>query len=102
MRAKSLFSFLRNICRVLKKKLDFELKRVAPVQFRSVLNRARTSNVGVFSVVDALSGFAINFVDVHAEGDIAMSEHLAYKWASHLELRGMNLAPTDRKFAEQL
>ncbi len=56
----------------------------------------------LFSVIDSLSGFTINFVEVHVSGELALSEHIAYRWVSISDLQSLQLAPSDRQFAQSL
>ena len=55
-----------------------------------------------FSVLDQASGYLINFVDIEAEGEPKLLEHVACAWLSAAELMQLNLAPSDKQFVEHL
>lgn len=55
-----------------------------------------------FSVADPGSNFVIEFLPVEIVGEPAALEHSEIRWAGLDELLTMNLAPSDRKFAEFL
>ena len=55
-----------------------------------------------FSVLDEASGFQINFVDVIAAGEPKLIEHIELGWYSKDKILDLDLAPSDRAFAEQL
>lgn len=55
-----------------------------------------------FATTDEASGFEINFVEVSVEGEPKLLEHSALKWLSPAELLNIDLAPSDRRFAEFL
>lgn len=64
--------------------------------------RATASGCVRFSVTDQASGYVINFVEVSAEGDPQLLEHMEYAWVSPNDLMKFNLAPSDRNFVEHL
>lgn len=55
-----------------------------------------------FSILDSVSGYVINFVDVEVDGEPALFEHTAFRWLLPRELNQLKLAPTDRQFAKRL
>jgi 8-oxo-dGTP diphosphatase len=55
-----------------------------------------------FATTDEASGFKINFVEVKVEGEPTLLEHTALDWLSPRELLNIDLAPSDRCFAEYL
>ncbi len=55
-----------------------------------------------FSVLDEASGFQINFVDVITTGEPKLIEHIELGWYSKDKILHLDLAPSDRAFAEQL
>lgn len=54
------------------------------------------------SIGDQASGYIVNFVDVEADGDPLLLEHLALQWLPPAALLEVNLAPTDKRFAQYL
>lgn len=56
----------------------------------------------LFSAVDDASSFAINFVEIAAEGEPILVEHIDSRWATISELGMMQLAPVDKLFVERL
>lgn len=55
-----------------------------------------------FTTVDEASAFTINFVEVAVAGDPHLLEHTAMQWLLPHELLALDLAPSDRRFAEFL
>jgi 8-oxo-dGTP diphosphatase len=55
-----------------------------------------------FATTDEASGFKINFVEVQVEGQPTLLEHSALDWLSPAELLNIELAPSDRRYAEFL
>lgn len=78
------------------------LKEAADRELKEELNLcvSRIGNVR-YSVLDSVSGYVINFVDVEADGEPALYEHIAFLWLSVEELNRVSLAPTDQLFAEK-
>lgn len=54
------------------------------------------------TVVDFSSGYSICFVPVAVVGQPKLLEHTKLIWASRSELMNLNLAPSDRIFADYL
>jgi 8-oxo-dGTP diphosphatase len=74
-------------CRELREELAMEVLEVGAVRL---------------ALKDDVSGLTINFVDVVADRDPQLLEHNALRWCTPHELLKLNLAPTDREFAERL
>jgi mutator protein MutT len=55
----------------------------------------------LFSASDPDSVFQIEFIEVCIRGEPSCLEHESLVWASPVELRGMALAPSDRRFVEE-
>jgi 8-oxo-dGTP diphosphatase len=72
-------------------------------ELREELAMHATAESGLrFSVLDQASGYVINFVDIKAEGEPKLLEHMALAWMSAVELKELNLAPSDRKFVDHI
>jgi mutator protein MutT len=56
----------------------------------------------IFSAVDPGSEFVIEFVEVEIDGVPECREHVALEWATPNTLRGMHLAPSDRRFVDEV
>ena len=56
----------------------------------------------LLSVADGKSGFVIDFVEVHGEGDPVALEHEALGWFDPEEMFTMALAPADAAFVRHL
>lgn len=56
----------------------------------------------LLSVADGRSGFVIEFVEVHGEGEPVALEHEALGWFDPEEMRAMALAPADAAFVLHL
>jgi 8-oxo-dGTP diphosphatase len=56
----------------------------------------------LLSVADGRSGFVIEFVEVHGEGEPEALEHEALGWFDPEEMRTMALAPADAAFVLHL
>lgn len=54
----------------------------------------------VFSIADAGSEFIIEFVPTEIHGEPRCIEHTELQWATVEELLELDLAPSDRRFAE--
>jgi mutator protein MutT len=56
----------------------------------------------VFSVADPGSGFVIDFVPTEILGEPTCVEHSELRWVTPRELDHLDLAPSDRQFANSL
>lgn len=56
----------------------------------------------LFTIKDEASGFDINFLEVDTDGSPHLHEHVAMQWCSPADLLKLNLAPSDKSFAEFL
>ena len=56
----------------------------------------------LFSAKDESSGYEIHFVQVNSEGEPHLIEHSDVRWLAPDELDDLELAPTDRQFADEL
>lgn len=56
----------------------------------------------LLSVPDEKSGFLINFIQVHADGEPKLLEHAAFAWLPLGELSTVPLAPSDKAFVDHL
>jgi len=64
--------------------------------------QATKSGPPQFSILDEASGYTIQFVKVEAEGDPQLNEHMSLAWVEPSSLYELDLAPSDRAFAEHL
>lgn len=64
----------------------------------------RVTRVGrtLFEARDPGSAFVIVFVEVEAAGEPRALEHDELRWASPAELRSLPLAPSDRRFVDEV
>jgi mutator protein MutT len=56
----------------------------------------------LFAIMDPGSPFLIVFLEVEIEGEPQCLEHAALTWGTPAELTAIHLAPSDRRFVEQL
>lgn len=56
----------------------------------------------LFTIKDEASGFEINFLEVETDGNPQLHEHESMQWCSPADLLKLNLAPSDKSFAEFL
>lgn len=66
--------------------------------------RVEVLDVGVplFSARDPAAPFMIHFVETTIEGEPEAHEHEEIRWATAAELDGLQLAPADRRFLEEV
>lgn len=62
----------------------------------------RSVGAQVFAAGDGPSDFVIEFHPVEIEGEPQCLEHSAIRWVAPQELPGLDLAPSDRQFAQFL
>lgn len=79
----------------LEEAVDRELREELGMSARTVSPTAR------FQSRDPASPFLILFVDVEATGDPMPLEHEELGWFTIEEFRALELAPSDRRFAEE-
>lgn len=53
-----------------------------------------------FSILDEASGFTIHFVKMEANGEPQLKEHIELSWVKPSRLHELELAPSDRAYAE--
>lgn len=62
--------------------------------------RATAAGIVRFSILDQASGHLIQFVDVQTEGEPELVEHMDLAWTKAADLLSLDLAPSDRSFAQ--